>query len=232
MIDTTSPAEGKFKMQKKTSCFFILLISVLCISFLSSCGSKETKPEVTTFKLNEDGTVQQTIIGDLTDGTTVSGLKDYINELIADYTKGEDEAPAVVLESITEMGGDAADIVLSYASIDDYASFNNIDAFVGSIEEAYQKGYHFEKSFVTENKTNISGYMLPAEYPELSVLVLREAMNVILPEKAVIVSDDIAFNDDGSYSISRSVRDDIPEVFQSVNNNCSYIVFKQTVSEK
>ena len=60
----------------------------------------------------------------------------------------------------------------------------------------------------------------------MRVLVLQEPMTVSIPEKAVLYSDNMKKNDDGSYTISDSDVSGIPDIFQTINIEPSYIVYK------
>lgn len=218
-------------MLKRKNRLPVLILLFTAALILASCGgSRRSDPEVTTFELNADGTVIQTIKGTLGDQMTTEGLQGYINEQLTAYS-AKNGADRIMLDDL-DASGSKVSIRLNYSSIEDYAAFNGVDAFIGTVESAFQKGYSFDRSFKSAAGAAMNGYTVPVEYPGLNVIVLKEAMNVVLPEKPVLVSDDITINDDGSFTIGRSVKSNIPEIFQTVNENVSYIVYKQSETDK
>ena len=201
----------------------IVLISVLSALALFGCGSASA-PDGTSFVLNRDGSVTQTIIGTNDDMIGRNDLSAFIEQQVEAYASGRDES-SVELNSCS-IEGNRISIELQYASIDDYADFNHVPAYDGDVEEALTKGFLFGSRFLTDSGLEYSGYTIPVEYPEMRVLVLQEPMTVSIPEKAVLYSDNMKKNDDGSYTISDSDVSGIPDIFQTINIEPSYIVYK------
>lgn len=209
-------------MRLKVKKLLIFVAAVSAIFAFSSCG-KAPVSDATVFRLNKDGSVTHIIVGNNEDSIDQEELTAYINSQISAYGTGEED-PVELKSCRADMNG--ITIEMQYASINDYAAFNNVPAFEGSLEEAVKKGFGFGSGFTSESGLAYSGYTLPVEYPGLKVLVLQEPMNVMIPQDALLVSDNIQKNSDGSYKITASEVGGIPEVFRSVNAEPAYIVYK------
>ncbi len=200
----------------------VLLIAVFAL-VLCACGETAVS-DGTSFVLNRDGSVTQTIVGTNEDQIGQNELSSFVEQQVAAYNPGGGD-PSVVLRSC-DIDGNRISIELHYASIDDYAAFNHVPAFEGDVEEALTKGFLFGSRFLTSSGLEYSGYTIPVEYPEMRVLVLQEPMTVTIPENAVLYSDNMKKNEDGSFTISDSDVSGIPDIFQTINIEPSYIVYK------
>ncbi len=214
-------------MKKAFILLTILMLSVLAC-MVSGCGEKKLNVSTTTLRLNKDGSITHAIIDDNPSGYTQDELLTYVNGLISSYNT-DPEQPAVKLEELTVSGdGTSIKIVMDYLSWYDYTYFNNVPFYVGSIKNALNEGYDFSAVFSADSGLKLSGYTLPAEYPDLNVMVLKEAMDVILPSKAIMISDTVAGNENGAYTVSKTINENVPEVFQTTNSQYSYLIFKNT----
>lgn len=212
-------------MKKSSRVLWPVLLILFIAVLLSGCGGKRTpSPTATTFQLNKDGTVTHTIKEAYTDSFTEEELENYVREQITAYVVSEEE-PAVTLEECS-IAKEEITIVMNYASIDEYAAFNQVSAYLGDLSSAARAGYSFARGFVTDTGLSVSGFTLPAEYPDLSVLILQESQNVIVPFEPILISDDITVNEDGSYSIAKEKGYDLPEILETVNPGCSYLIYR------
>jgi len=210
-------------MRLKAKKLLIIAAAAAALFAFSSCG-KAPASDATVFRLNKDGSVTHIIVEKNEDSIDQEELTAYINSQINAYGTGEEENPVELKSCRADING--ITIEMQYASINDYAAFNNVPAFDGSLEEAVKNGFGFGSGFTSESGLAYSGYTLPVEYPGLQVLVLQEPMNVIIPQSALLVSDNIQKNSDGTYKITESEVGGIPEVFRSVNAEPAYIVYK------
>ncbi len=200
-----------------------LLTAVLACFLLSACGSGK-EASATTFELNKDGSITHTIIETVGEEADENTVRSFIEQLVADYSAAKEEAP-VRIDSVRKEPDGIFRVQMTYQSIEDYARFNGVKAFNGSMADALSAGFDFSKLCLADSGLAVSGYTLPAEYPDFSVLILQEAMDVRLPFKAILASEDIVRNDGGSYTISTNTAEGIPDVFQSVNTGYSYLVY-------
>ena len=202
-----------------------VLLFCLIVVFISGCGASGKAAGVTTFELHEDGTITHTIIEDYTDSFSEEELTAYITEQVNSYVKNKEE-PEISLNSCSiDTGSGKITVEMSYASVSDYSAFNNVRAFSGWLQDAYKNGCDFSNGFVTNTGTFLPGYILPVEYPDLSVLVVQEPMNIVMPQSAILYSDNITANSDGTYTVLKDQNDAVPEVFQTVNNNAAYLIY-------
>lgn len=206
--------------------FTLMLLAAAC--FASGCGERKLNVSATTLRLNKDGSITHVIIGDNPSGYTQDELFSYVDGLISSYNT-DPEQPAVTLDDLTISGdGSSIRIAMKYLSWYDYTYFNNVPFFVGSIKNALNQGYDFSAVFSADSGLKLSGYTLPAEYPDLNVMVVTEAMDVMLPSDAIMISDTVTRNENGSYTVAKSINENVPEVFQTVNSQYSYLIFKTT----
>ncbi len=200
----------------------VLLLIAVSALFVSAC-SMSPSVTTTTFQLNDDGSVTHTIID--TSSVDKQSLESYIDDALANYNK-DSENPSVVLDSLS-VNSESSEIkiVMKYDSVADYASFNNLNAFSGTLTEALKAGYSFEGDFTTAAGISVLGYTLPAEYADLYVLILNEPMNVIIKDKNVYCTGSAVINEDGSYTINESTDSTLPDVFRTTNKEYSYFIY-------
>ncbi|MBR6230850.1 MAG: hypothetical protein IKR00_02830 [Lachnospiraceae bacterium] len=213
---------------KKAYIFLIILILSALAVLSSGCGQKKLNVSTTTLRLNKDGSITHVIIGDNPSGYTQEELSTYIDGLLSSYNT-DPEKPAVKLNELTVSGdGSSIRIAMDYLSWYDYTYFNNVPFYVGTVKNALNSGYDFSAVFSADSGLKLSGYTLPAEYPDLNVMVVKEAMDILLPSDAIIVSDTVTSNENGGYTVAKTINENVPEVFQTVNSQYSYLIYKST----
>ena len=193
-------------------------------SFMFSACSGSSDVTATTFQLNADGTVTHTVID--TASVDESSLRSYIDDALAAYNTDE-ENPAVELDSLS-VKSDTPEvrIVMEYDSVSDYAAFNQVSAFSGTLSEALKAGYGFDGLFTTSTGLTVSGYTLPAEYADLNVLILNEPLNVVIKDHDILCTGAATVDENGNYSIEADFDTTLPEVFQTTNSGYSYFVYQ------
>lgn len=131
----------------------IALMILLSIGILTGCG-QSYDAEVSTVFVQKDGKIVSTDVEAFEeDRYDKEGLKTYVENAIADYNGGDTEA--VVMKSLTVEEGNAI-LILEYASASDYAAFNGIELFTGSIADALAAGYSFDVEFASVEGGNAS----------------------------------------------------------------------------
>ena len=129
----------------------VWLTAALC--FLSGCSFSTTSN--TTVALDETGKLTEEIIEELGDDDfTVEELQEYIDEQLAVYNRGKEE-PAVTLQTCRVENGDIR-LALRYASCDDYAAFNQIVCFQGTLKEAEDAGYTIDTMALLERHYQVT----------------------------------------------------------------------------
>lgn len=213
----------------------ILLLTCILTLVLASCGSRSGRDEAaaTTFELLEDGTVVHTIVEKNTGDYPEEEMKSFFESEIAAYNEpyGE-ENERISLDDFEIREDGTIYASMTYASVADYAAFNDVVCYTGKLKDAVKAGYSFEKDMSAANGGTIVGFTLPAEYPSLNVLVLQESMEVKVPGTITAFSSLVSKSESGNYSIAYAPDERLPEYFRTVNLAPEYIVYKENISQK
>ena len=174
----------------------LLTAAVVSSLFLGGCEKLMPKeeepwiPDCTAIQVDAEGTVTETVIDRLDQPYyKAEELTQMIASAILDYT-GEHGAQSVVQESLT-IENNTVHLVLKYAGPEDYAAFNNVSFFNGTMLGAQMEGYHFETSFyeIGEDAAlkEVSGEEA-LRHKEYQVLVTDLSHAVEVPGDVVYVS--------------------------------------------
>ena len=170
-----------------------LLIAVLLIvtAFIAGCASEEEVFNETTVTIDNKGRIKHTIVESF-DKTYYdeNELRDLIDKELKLYCQNKDEEDAAVLKSLT-IREEVATALIELKSYEDYAAFNEVDFFYGTVEEAMEHEYTTDVTLKSaEDDTTINGY----EFESLSdskMVVVSEPVEVILPGKIAYTTANI-----------------------------------------
>lgn len=172
----------------------LFVTACAALMLLSGCSKKEEEPWVpdsTAIQVTQEGRITETIIDRLTESYySSSELQEMVNASVKDHTAAHGDG-SVVLKEFTADGANIR-IVLEYASAGDYAAFNNVRFYNGSMLGAQMEGYRFETSFqlvakdgtVSEQRVSADG---PVSHKEYQVLVTDRSHKVEVPGNIVYV---------------------------------------------
>ena len=179
-------------MVKKT-----IVIAVLAagISLLGGCGmfEKETwKPqENAAISIDEDGRITEIIHEELDASYyDASELQNMLTSEVNDYNgkHGEDSVKVQKFEAENW----AVDLEIQYAAAADYAEFNNVEFYYGSMIKAQLEGYLFDVSYKKVQNgvvkgSAVSGSEVIKEMDE-QVLIVRAPLEVHIPGDVIYIS--------------------------------------------
>lgn len=121
------------------------LVSVLAVSLLTGCGA-DFSADTDTVYVQKKGTVK---------GANVAGfdkeyydeeeLSDFITDTVDTYVAGAGEGSVKISDFAVEDG--VAHVYLDYAGAEDYAAFNGVEFFAGSVLESFAAGYDIPDRF-------------------------------------------------------------------------------------
>lgn len=210
----------------------ITTIAVLTL-ILASCGGKSETDErsATTFELKEDGSVVHTIVEKNDNDYPEEEIKSFFEQEIASYNEPYEE-PHITLDEFEIKDGGTIYASMTYTSVEDYASFNDVICYTGTLTEALKNGYSFERDMTAASGVRIVGFTLPAEYPSLDVLILQESMEVVVPGSVAAYSSQVIAGENSVYAINSAPDERLPEYFRTVNSIPEYIVYYRTESDK
>lgn len=177
-------------MRKKLVCCTVLL----CVLYLTGCGSDKKVKENTLYVKN-NGKIVGALFEKLDkDYYKDEELSDWILAELDSYNKENGKKTLKLREC--EVGYDQARVSISYASIEDYADFNQVVAFEGTIAEAQKEGYTFTGEFKsTSDKPAITNKEINGS-KEYKVLILEESQQLVMEEKILYVNEVVQVNDD------------------------------------
>ena len=167
--------------------FFALLPAVLA----SGCGKSENGQETTGLRIEKNGGVTSCIVESF-DKTyySLEGLEAMIREEIAAYDPSGSGAVTLQSAEVPEEETGKVIVTMKYASVEDYAKFNETVLFYGTVAQAQEAGYKFDEKLVSvSDKTKtLAGTDLTA-MADSPVLITGEALQVMLPAKVIYISD-------------------------------------------
>lgn len=164
------------------------LIMILCMFFLSACAQK-TDADVSTVFIEKKGSVVSVDVESLDrDYYSAEELESYITEHIEDYT-GENGDSVEKLSFDVE--GETAKLKMEYDSFEDYAGFNGIEFYHGTVVKAQAEGYDFETEFYSVEDGEKQGNAAKADVladDDAKVAIIKANVNVRVPGSILFVS--------------------------------------------
>lgn len=154
-------------------------------------GEADWEPEETYLVTRKDGTLTETVIDKLDREYYVAEeLQEMINRSVQEYGQNHG-ADAVKIDSLS-LENNQIVLTMTYQSAQDYADYNNVKFYNGSMLGAELEGYLFYNQFrkvedgVTDGET--IGNEEPLKHKEYQVLVTDDSHLVQVPGDVVYVS--------------------------------------------
>jgi hypothetical protein len=140
-------------MKKKIHTLAVGLLAAAAILGTAGCGS-EFSAEQDTVYVQKKGTVKGANVADFDkDYYDETELSDFITETVDTYVEKAGAGTVEIQEFAVE--NQKAHVYLNYASAEDYADFNGVDFFAGTVLQAKAAGYDIPDAFtaVTDKDT-------------------------------------------------------------------------------
>ncbi len=190
---------------------------------LSGCGPSHDR---TTFVLNRDGSATQYIIDTAYADTGIGELREYVENSLSAY-QGEEEEARIELEKCDIHDG-YVDIELSYASCADYAAYNDVVCFDGTLSEAEAAGYDLDTSYRVPEGNAVSYAQIRAYETEgeVRVLIMNEVTAAELPGDVLAFSSNVQAEEDGTLSTVPDTDESVPEEFRTINYENAYFIYE------
>lgn len=166
----------------------------VCALMLGGCGllgDAPWEPTETALQVREDGTMTEVVIDQLEQSYyNASELESMINSSVSEYNKSHGADSVKIDELLLE--NNQVKLTLTYASAKDYADYNNVRFYNGSMLGAEMDGFLFYNQFKQVEKgtvvqDNISNEE-PLKHKEYQVLVTDTSHIVQVPGDVVFVS--------------------------------------------
>lgn len=156
------------------------LMLVACLSmFLYGCAGtaeKQGNDAVTGIVVQKDGKIIHTIYEDFRENYySVEELNDMIEQTIQQYQK-KNPGASITLEQCELLDGQVVRVKMTYDNCDTYSQFNGCNLFVGTVQQAYERGL------------TLDFYLSSVSGKEKSTITKKELLN--MGEHHIVISDE------------------------------------------
>ncbi|SFA70475.1 hypothetical protein SAMN05216249_101121 [Acetitomaculum ruminis DSM 5522] len=186
----------------------------LCFVFLMTLSLVACSPknyDKSTLVIGEKGQLTEAVIEEFDEKQLSSDdLKTYIDEEIKAYNDNTGEE-RIKIESF-KVEDNIAKVYLKYDSVKDYAAFNNVTLYAGTVKEALIADKNFDdvtfKSVKEKKQSGSYKYEdIEDEVSELNVCIVDECTNVELPGEIVYISNEnVKVTDDKNVTIKENIQ--------------------------
>lgn len=201
--------------------FLLMGILVMLAFGVVGCTKENAATEeksMNSLTVLEDGSVKSVIIEDFTESYyNVDDLTKMILDTISVYQK-EDPDSSIELETC-ELMGTQVKVVMKFDSSESYSGYNCEELFIGTVQEAYDKGYDLNMTLTgTDKEASTIGRQELLGMGENHILILENTMD----EGTLRVNcyDTILYTGNGVSRIEKKKADVVP------TQEFSVIVFK------
>lgn len=162
---------------------------LLLVLLLTGCHTIEYA-DVSTLEVGSRGDVIQVVVEPFSqeDGDE-EGLRAMIRESVQEYNDAAG-SERIVLGDLKFQEGQVR-MMVNYENCTDYAAFNNVTLFQGTVEEAVVELYSFDDTFQNKAGETITGEEIQETAGQESVLILEEPVQVKVPGKIQYVSSNV-----------------------------------------
>ena len=166
----------------------LAVLLVLSGTVFSGCGMG-VRSASTSLTIDETGKLLEEIVESQgNDDFTEEELISYIDQEIELYNRSREGA--VKLNTCSVQNGEVK-ISIEYASCDDYAAFNQVTCFAGTLQEAEDAGYEVERVWLEPTGTRGDMEIIRERFKEWKVFIVSEEIGVKVPDKILYASDNV-----------------------------------------
>ena len=159
------------------------------IGIVAAGCSLPNSNENTSISADETGVITETVVESVgEDSFTEDELKQYIEQEIADYTDSGGGKVSLTKCTVTNR---TAETVMTYATCDDYAKFNHVTCFLGTIKAAEDAGFDITQSFVDKRGAAADAEVLSERAKEWKIFICEEPVQVRLPDKILYATENV-----------------------------------------
>lgn len=162
------------------------VVVVIMLLFVTGCSLKSFDADINTVYVKKDGPVMEAIIEDFSksyyDSTELESL---INDSIDEYNDGTEK---IKLDKFN-VKDSTAKLITEYETASDYAAFNEVDFFAGSISEAIKAGYDFEQEFTNLEDEIAIGSETIRSLTQYKVVIFEDKSEIRTDNKIVYISN-------------------------------------------
>ena len=166
----------------------LFLMAVLLLSTLTSCGALKVD-ENTVYVQKKGKIIGASVESFDKEYYSEEELEEYVNQRVEDYA--ESHGKKIVKMDRFSVEDGVARLNIKYAGYEDYAEFNGVELFAGTVVQAMAAGYDFEDEFltVTDGKLGESADKDTVTADDsYKVVILNEKVNVKVDGTVLYVS--------------------------------------------
>lgn len=164
------------------------LVALALMLFVTGCSIGSFDSDNNKVQIGKDGSITGAIVEEFAESYySDTELEEMVNETVEEYNSSGEKIKVDKLE----IKNGIAKLIMEYDSANDYAEFNGVDFFYGTISDAMDAGYDFAGTFVSsEDDSTLSTDALKA-LDNYKVVIFEEDMDVEVNSN-ILYSNDYA----------------------------------------
>lgn len=196
---------------KKSLHFCLILLTAL---LLTGCQDK-FEPTESTIYITSKGAVRSALMESFDkEYYQLDELSEDVEKEVKAYCLDVNEE-AVTVESLT-MEGDEVRLFMNYQTVEDYAAFNKVLLFAGTVQEAIENGYELNDPLQADGDTAGNAVELDLEKDgDLKVIITEENLCVQTSGRIRYVSDNVTL-----------VEKKLARTLEASENHPAFIIYK------
>lgn len=173
---------------------------LLCILLVAGCSKNSYDADTNTVFALDDGSIVSVLVEDFDKSYyDEDELKSMIDENISSYN-GQDNK--LIEEESFKVTDNQVKLVMKYQSADDYASFNAVTFFVGSVADAITAGYEFDMEFTSTDDDSAVTSEAVKSLTDYQVVIFEEPIKVQTSESIAYFSENLSLEGNKTVSLS------------------------------
>lgn len=163
---------------------------ILLVCCLVGCGDQASTYNATTLVVNSDGTFMEVVVETFDkEYYDASEMENFVRNEIREYNLRK-VSTQILLEEV-EVEDEIAKVTISYKTDEDYREFNEDTLFVGTVREAMEEGYSFDKTFTEYGKTDAISVADVTENGNYGIVITQQSSNIVVPNKILYISENV-----------------------------------------
>lgn len=187
------------------------LLGVLAVVLLTGCGAEFSADKDTVY-VQKKGTVKGANVADFDkDYYDETELSDFITDTVDTYVARAGEGTVSIQEFAVENG--VAHVYLDYAGAADYAEFNGVEFYAGTVLDAKADGYEIPDAF-----TAVTDVETTWDAQENKIVIIGQQTQVQVDGTILFVSANVSATGKNTADVTYDILDEEAEP--------AYIVYK------
>lgn len=182
---------------KKRICFraAAVLYILLSMLFITGCRGKSDYDE-TLIRILKKGKIESDIVESFGENYyDEAELTEMLNDSVREYNEKAGEKDCVRIEDIS-VAKDIAKVVIVYRNSSDYARFNQVDFFYGTVSEALSEGFDLSMTMLSLEDGGKKGFAELSGIAESHIVILSEPILVETDSDIKYVSANVEYLDE------------------------------------